>query len=159
MSTLSMKDPQSFKFPPDSTDNSAAQHTYTKDISKISFVNNDNAVKVTDIYNFISNSTNNNDDNKRRFSSSLKKSKALRPLTEPSSICAEELNNESQHQSSVIDPQSKQIFTPVDDTCTVVLTSDVLTSSSGLRFLPHRITTNAHVLWFGKFFGFRIYCF
>ncbi|RTG84869.1 Rho guanine nucleotide exchange factor 7 [Schistosoma bovis] len=133
MSTLSMKDPQSFKFPPDSTDNSAAQHTYTKDISKISFVNNDNAVKVTDIYNFISNSTNNNDDNKRRFSSSLKKSKALRPLTEPSSICAEELNNESQHQSSVIDPQSKQIFTPVDDTCTVVLTSDVLTSSSGLH--------------------------
>ncbi|CAH8609275.1 unnamed protein product [Schistosoma bovis] len=149
MSTLSMKDHQSFKFPPDSTDNSAAQHTYTNDISKISFVNNDNAVKVTDIYNFISNSTNNNDDNKRRFSSSLKKSKALRPLTEPSSISAEELNNESQHhQSSVIDPQSKQIFTPVDDTCTVVLTSDVLTSSSGLRFLPHRITTNAHVLWF-----------
>ncbi|CAH8605298.1 unnamed protein product [Schistosoma curassoni] len=149
MSTLSMKDPQSFKFPPDSTDNLAVQHTYTKDISKISFVNNDNAVKITDIYNFISNSTNNNDDNKRRFSSSLKKSKALRPLTEPSNICAEELNNESQHhQSSVIDPQSKQIFTPVDNTCTVVLTSDVLTSSSGLRFLPHRITTNAHVLWF-----------
>uniref|UniRef100_A0A094ZVG3 Rho guanine nucleotide exchange factor 7 n=1 Tax=Schistosoma haematobium TaxID=6185 RepID=A0A094ZVG3_SCHHA len=149
MSTLSMKDPQSFKFPPDSTDNLAAQHTYTKDISKISFVNNDNAVKITDIYNFISNSTNNNDDNKRRFSSSLKKSKALRPLTEPSNICAEELNNESQHrQSSVIDPQSKQIFAPVDNTCTVVLTSDVLTSSSGLRFLPHRITTNAHVLWF-----------
>ncbi|CAH8588488.1 unnamed protein product [Schistosoma intercalatum] len=149
MSTLSMKDPQSFNFPPDSTDNLAVQHTYTKDISKISFVNNDNAVKITDIYNFISNSTNNNDDNKRRFSSSLKKSKAPRPLTEPSNICAEELNNESQHhQSSVIDPQSKQIFTPVDNTCTVVLTSDVLTSSSGLRFLPHRIATNAHVLWF-----------
>ncbi|CAH8606769.1 unnamed protein product [Schistosoma margrebowiei] len=149
MSTLSMKDPQSFKFPPDSTDNLAVQHTYTKDISKISFVNNDNAVKITDNCNFISSSINNKDDNKRRFSSSLKKSKTPRPLTEPSNICAEELNNESQHhQSSVIDPQSKQISTPVDNTCTVVLTSDILTSSSGLRFLPHRITTNAHVLWF-----------
>ncbi|XP_018646572.1 pak-interacting exchange factor, beta-pix/cool-1, putative [Schistosoma mansoni] len=85
-------------------------------------------------------------------SSSLDKhentSQTPRPLTEPSNICAGELNNESQHQSSVIDPQSKQISTPGDNTYTVVLTPDVLTSSSGLRFLPHRITTNAHVLWF-----------
>ncbi|CAI2732079.1 unnamed protein product [Schistosoma spindalis] len=150
MSTLSMKDPQSFKFPPDSTDNLVVQHTYTKDISKLSFFNNDNdnTVKITDNCNLISDSTNNNDNNKRRFSTSLKKNKAPRPLTEPSNICAEELNNESQQQSSVIDSQSKQIFTPMDNTCTVVRTSDVLTPSSGLRFLPHRITTNAHVLWF-----------
>ncbi|CAH8621650.1 unnamed protein product [Schistosoma rodhaini] len=150
MSTSSMKDLPSYKFSPDSTDNLVVQHTYTEDISKLSFVNNDNdnTVKITDNCNFISNSTNNSDNNKLRFSSSLTKSKAPRPLTEPSNICAGELNNESQHQSSVIDPQSKQISTPGDNTYTVVLTPDVLTSSSGLRFLPHRITTNAHVLWF-----------
>ncbi|CAH8863301.1 unnamed protein product [Trichobilharzia szidati] len=108
-------------------------------------------------------SSNNNKNEKCRVSS-LKRSKTARPLTEPSSITIEHqlnINNsqlqkhkQQQHQQSSLN-LSNQLTNDSYHTKPAVSTVDVfysntdkLTTSSSLRFLPHKITTDAHVRWF-----------
>nr|CAH8863128.1 unnamed protein product [Trichobilharzia regenti] len=107
-------------------------------------------------------SSSNNKNEKCRISS-LKRSKTARPLTEPSSITIEQqLNINSQlqkqqkpHQQSSLNLSNKltseSYHTKQQTVSTVEVFSNTdkpTTASSSLRYLPHRITTDAHVRWF-----------
>ncbi|TNN10845.1 Rho guanine nucleotide exchange factor 7 isoform 3 [Schistosoma japonicum] len=146
------------------THNFVVEQSPMKDIFNTSFVdsattneNNSNDNNLNTSTNVFSNTINNNYYDKCRLSS-LKRSKIPRPLTEPSWMYVGQLNTESQHQqpsfivSRLTDnhSQSKEIITTMR-THAKIPSSDVLTapSSSSLLFLPHRITTDAHVRSFG----------
>ncbi|CAH8583469.1 unnamed protein product [Heterobilharzia americana] len=147
------------------TENLSNQQNSLKGIAKISLANN-NQDDIVDIVNTTITTTNDNISNNEKLRlSSLKRNKVSRPLTEPpgNSISIEQLNIESERhqqkqQSSSIVPKlitdachSKQISLGLAGYCEVPVSDVLITSSSlKLRFLPHKIITDAHIRWFEK---------
>ncbi|CAH8540148.1 unnamed protein product [Schistosoma turkestanicum] len=137
-STVSMKESANIKLPLDSTtnDNLIVSHNVVNkdgDFVNSNLTNN----HITTIH----------DTNEQCILSSLRKKKSPRPLTEPLNVCAEQ--HQQLKQPLTIECQSNKIITPVNTSGSLISTSDLFTSSSSLRYLPHRITNRAHIHWLG----------